>query len=430
MEHSSNGLILAVSGGNILTSLGGTEKVIISHQKMFVNKGIDYLYIYPVKKNIGSLNIYYYWGTIFNGRFKGLFTTKELINLLSFEYHGDLLFKIHIHHLRGINLHELGVILDTFKKTEIFIYVHDYYLICDQFTLLNDKNLFCGAGLPSPQKCNNCHWVKSKDNVFARLEFIRQYFDRVQFIAPSETAKNVLVNSISEIKGKVAVIYHQTLVGQYKENFNHLNEKDSIKVAFCGLPNEIKGWPVWVKAADKAFENGSKILYYHFGKAAEEEPKYMKNIPVGFQNNETSMTEALRENNIDCVVLWSQWPETYSYVYYECIAANAFLITHKNSGNIAYQVKNNNTGIVLNDDDELENLLINLKVLRKAINDYHSRGHYGPEKLIENDKIIELSSNNGQVIPYRNKIFKLNIKKMIIENMYKEHMNRKWGIEV
>lgn len=38
---------------------------------------------------------------------------------------------------------------------------------------------------------------------------------------------------------------------------------------------------------------------------------------------------------IDCVILWSNCPETYSYVYFECFAANTFILANSLSGNIA-----------------------------------------------------------------------------------------------
>lgn len=52
--HGRN-FVLSISGGNILTSLGGTEKVIVSHQKMFNENNIAYVYLYPVQKKSESI---------------------------------------------------------------------------------------------------------------------------------------------------------------------------------------------------------------------------------------------------------------------------------------------------------------------------------------------------------------------------------------
>lgn len=74
--------ILSISGGNIFTSLGGTEKVILSQQKMFNAVGISYVYIYPVSKKVSGLLLYNYWGVVVDGKMVGLFETKQLLSFL------------------------------------------------------------------------------------------------------------------------------------------------------------------------------------------------------------------------------------------------------------------------------------------------------------------------------------------------------------
>ena len=104
MQLSNRKYILSISGGNILTSLGGTEKVILSHQKMFNAVGISYVYIYPVSKKIAGLELYDYWGVVIDGEMEGLFETKQLLSFLSSPKGSDnLLLKIHIHHLRKVD---------------------------------------------------------------------------------------------------------------------------------------------------------------------------------------------------------------------------------------------------------------------------------------------------------------------------------------
>ena len=71
------------------------------------------------------------------------------------------------------------------------------------------------------------------------------------------------------------------------------------------------------------------------------------------------MVVELMKNSIDISFLWSIWPETYSYTYYESFAAGSFVITNNLSGNIADQVRNNKNGIVLEDYSELIDLLSN-----------------------------------------------------------------------
>ena len=157
MQLSNRKYILSISGGNIFTSLGGTEKVILSQQKMFNAVGISYVYIYPVSKKVSGLLLYNYWGVVVDGKMMGLFETKQLLSFLgTSEGANNRLLKIHIHHLRGIKLYELSEILDYIPKAEIFFYLHDYNLICDSNTLKDSSGTYCGIGIPSQTKCKNC----------------------------------------------------------------------------------------------------------------------------------------------------------------------------------------------------------------------------------------------------------------------------------
>lgn len=423
MQLKNKKYILSISGGNIITSLGGTEKVIISHQKLFNIANISYVYIFPVSKKIAGYELFYYWAVIIDGKIEGLFTTGELLSFISSpQDDSKLLLKIHIHHLRGIKLYELSEILDYIKTVDIFFYLHDYYLLCDQYTLKNTSGTYCGVGIPSQSKCKNCGFWKSNAHSEKRREFLFKYLDRITLIAPSECPAEIIGDSIPAIKNKVKVVYHQKALGQYAGNKRNLHRK-TIKIAFCGLPIGVKGWEDFLYVSKLAVEKGADINFYHLGKKSEDYA-HITNIPIGFQDGCKTMTEALRELEIDCVILWSNCPETYSYVYFECFAANAFVIANSNSGNIANQVLLNGNGIVLNSKEELLNFLLDSQRLKKLIYNYKTSQIYGPLELAENDEIVSLSVSDGVMIqPIKCK--GIGIKKKIIEKLYLLHLKKK-----
>ena len=422
--HGRN-FILSISGGNILTSLGGTEKVIVSHQKMFNENNIAYVYLYPVQKKIGKYYLYRYWGAVYDGKFMGLYTTDEIISSLNNnENKRCCIHKIHIHHLRGIKLTELSEILDFYGGTEIFFYLHDYYVICDNYALVRNGEAFCGIGKPCASKCAHCTYWALHRNSEERRAYIGRYLPRITFIAPSDYPREVVGKSVPEFSEKIKVIYHQKQVGQYTENKNLITPQDTVKVAFCGLPIPVKGWQEWSAVSKALHDKKVNIELYHLGKAGTGNT-YCTNIPVGFQDANVTMTEALRKNRINSVVLWSQFPETYSYVYYECLAANCFVITYKNSGNIAMQVLKNKTGIVLNSRAELEQLLTHPKQLAEKINDFYNSDKCGPESLVENDEIVKLSAAGKSVLACKNTKVGGNFAERIVETAYKRHLKIK-----
>lgn len=424
MQLSNRKYILSISGGNILTSLGGTEKVIITHQKMFNASGISYVYIYPVSKIIAGVQLYYYWGVVIDGEMVGIFETEALLSFLSCSESGEyLLMKIHIHHLRGIMLEQLCKILDYIQKPDIFFYLHDYYLVCDSYTLKDSSDKYCGIGVPSRKKCVNCSFWILHEHAEARRKFVLKYLNRMFFIAPSECPAKIIGDSIPEIKSRIHVIYHQKAIGEYRGN-QQSSRGEPLKVAFCGLPIQAKGWEDFLYAAEVAVQRGARIQFYHLGKQ-EKKYEHIINCPVGFQNGNKTMTEVLREMKIDCVVLWSGWPETYSYVYYECFAANTFILANNLSGNIAKQVIKNRNGIVLSGKNELTDLLSNSDKLWELVESYRARREYGPLELVENDKIIELSMDHGVTIEPM--VFKkLSIKRKIVEKVYLRHLKNKY----
>lgn len=422
MQLNNRKYILSISGGNILTSLGGTEKVILSHQKMFNAVGISYVYIYPVSKKIAGIELYDYWGVVIDGEMEGLFETKKLLSFLSCsEADGNLLMKIHIHHLRGIKLSELSEILDYIHTAEIFFYLHDYYLVCNAYTLKDSSGAYCGIGIPSQNKCKNCTVWELHKYAEERRDFLIKYLDRMTFIAPSECPAEIIGDSIPEIKNKIRIIYHQKTLGQYRGNRKPVQEK--LRIAFCGLPISTKGWEDFLYASQIVAHKGTDIQFYHLGKK-DKEYDYIINYPVGFQNGSKTMIETLRELEMDCVILWSDCPETYSYVYFECFAANAFILANSLSGNIAKQVLKNGNGIVLKGRNELINILSNPQKLRELVENYKSTEKYGPMELVENDEIIELSMGDGVIIKPMN-FRKLGIKRKIVEKAYLQHLRNK-----
>jgi hypothetical protein len=69
-----------------------------------------------------------------------------------------------------------------------------------------------------------------------------------------------------------------------------------------------------------------------------------------------AMIEALEANEIDLVLVLSPWPETFSYVTFEAMAAGCDVVTLANSGNVADAVLTNGRGLVAADEAALFNL--------------------------------------------------------------------------
>jgi hypothetical protein len=83
------------------------------------------------------------------------------------------------------------------------------------------------------------------------------------------------------------------------------------------------------------------------------------------------MVDALVEHGIDVVLLWSIWPETYSFTFFEALAAGCFVITNRNSGNIQAQVRQWNCGRVFDTESEMLRFLSDSRRVSSALTDGH-----------------------------------------------------------
>ena len=196
-------------------------------------------------------------------------------------------------------------------------------------------------------------------------------------------------------------------------------DDEPIKIAFVGYQSPLKGWYIWRKAVEKCHENHLNEKFFQFGRV-NEHIDYVDEVKVDFRTYEESMPAKLRANGIHVAVLWSIWPETYSYTYYEASSANTFILTNSISGNMADQVRKNGNGIVADSTDDLVDILMDEKKMRAAINDYRSSMHSCPDSLEENDELLSLISEVGEHNETYNK--RAQIKEVIVIR-YLESLN-------
>jgi len=421
--------ILSISYGNYRQSFGGTDKVILSHQSMLNEAGISCLYIFPVAKTlrVNQIKVFRCWGLIIDGSYMGIFDTTDIINLIIKASYKKQFKDIFVHHFLGIDIGQLERILDL-SDVPINVYIHDYYMICTQLNLMKNDESYCGKDRISDKKCINCtYYDESKTHVKQVEDFFEKYNDRITVVAPSESAKVIWSSTYPLYKDHVKVLNHQTFIGEYEGNCKSIGIDDKVKIAFVGAQAKKKGWQQWENVVSTINKNskGNKE-FYHFGKT-NDVLEYIIKIPVSFQKDGiNAMVTALRKNNIDCVILWSLCPETYSYTYYESTAANSFIITNQFSGNIADAVKERHNGIVLKNMEELRELLENEDRLKSLINTYREQKKWGPSEIIENRELLKnISLENGRLrseqLNERLSIFRKMVK-FILGIVYKFYM--------
>jgi len=415
--------VLSVSYGDYTNGVGGTDRVIKAHSEMLFHNDISYIYIYPKKciNNRMKISEDRFWCLICDGVSRDIITTDYVCTLLNnLQKKGYQLLAIIVHHFKNVNLHEFSAIVEC-NNAPILFYLHDYMTICPKAGLITSNDEFCGASFPCKEKCEGCTFF-ANDNL-TRLSDIQQIIDRIRdrlvFIAPSDAAKREWIKCYSEFEKRIRVIYHQCSNEIYLQNSEIINENEPLKIAFIGYQKNLKGWNQWHDAVETVRKISNNIEFYQFG-TVKDHHSYIKEVEVDFKKSLSSMIDALRENKIHVAVLWSVWPETYSYTYYESWAANTFVLCNSLSGNICEQVAINRNGVVANAPSQLVSLLQDENRLREMVNQYRIECKNAvPYELIENEELIEVLENDVETVTIKlshpNKIidFKLNYYRLL-----------------
>lgn len=381
---------ISVSYGNYNNNMGGTDKIILSHQKMLNSEGISLIHIYglPMQFSRFPFRRNDLWNVLEDGDYKGVYSTKQLMKMLYFRQSKDSYFRgMYIHHLRDVNLEELIKIIEYFN-TKVYFYIHDYMTICPVTGLINSSNNYCGKDFPNIKKCANCCFYSES---IKRLKEIKKFLTKMssfmKFVAPSVVVENIWSAAYPQFKNKLYVIPHQEMEGMYCGNKEKIYAEDKLRIAFVGAKNEKKGWGQWKSVVNQLVTEDSSIQFFYFGNSKEVED-YIETVQTDFRKDSNAMVKNLRKNKIHAVVLWSVLPETYSFTFFEAYASNCFVLTNTKSGNIAFQTEKLKNGIIFKDECELLDFLRDENKIKEILNNYRMDNVWGPNNLLDNNQVF------------------------------------------
>lgn len=403
--------VLSISFANYLKGISGMAKVLMEHQIMYNEQNISYVNLFIVKKYLFKERItaFCYYGLVIDGNYQGIYTIEQIINLLyKFNNDNKILLDIHFHHFLYIKIKHLYKLLEHVSYAPVKVFLHDYYTICWNYTLLDSNKEYCGPSGISESKCSDCAFYKRSRNRTQEIRnFLFSYINRITVIAPSEIVRQIWLITYPQFKSRTIVILHQKEIGKYTGNLSQIPPNQKIKIGFLGMPAEHKGWDVW-KDIVRKYKDTDQYEFIVFN-SSDDMYENMEKVKIKYSSSNLNvMTEALRNTGIHLVLLWAKWPETYSYTLYESLSANAFILTNRISGNITDQIEKRLSGIVFNNEKELMDLLRYPDCVRKMINNFRKSQNYGPMYLEKNNDIVHISRLEGHRKSYVKNI--INIK--------------------
>lgn len=376
---------------------GGAQKYELEQQKMMNDRGISYVALVTVShqdvSKIGPNNLLV--EIVIDGEtacFLAAWQVGDCFGKLIAEKKVNLL-RIFLNSLYNMNIAMINRIISRIKETkdiETLHIMHDYYSICRNIFLFYNDEEFCGPAPVTSSRCSSCRYGEGRAEHYDSMNelFIKH---KIIIVAPSENGKRIFLRIFQHLEKNVRVVSHQNMLPLKNTFVSYSNENRRIRVAYIGYPFKYKGWDSWVKL--NGISNKLDYEFYHFSSANQSLPETIF-VNTSFHNgSKKDTTSRLIEREIDVVLLWSNWFGNYNYTYYESLAANCFVITYKDSGNIADQIKYFKNGLILGSEQELIEVFNNTEKLKKCIATYKNSNEIY-QVVINNELADELMDLN------------------------------------
>ncbi len=347
----------------------GTERCIREIGNEMKKHDAEFIQFFPIRnKKLLSVGMNMV-GANYNGEFLGIYRIQDV----PLVYH-DICRKndyeegiVQIHHLQFFpDLNLLAGIINEIARP-VVMFVHDYFTLCCIPTLIDSNNQFCGTDLPSDSKCRDCLYKnEGKQHQEKIASFIKNIENRLKYIiVPSDYVKGAWSRAYPQWAQLVVVRPHVECIGT--ENITPLKEK--IRISYVGVQNDFKGFSAFKKLADRLNDNTKYELHY-FGTGDIKLPGVENHYVSIAEQGDDAMKTALKQSRIDICLFWANWPETYSYVFYELLCSGIFVVTNEISGNVTDMVRKLHNGVVLGSIEEMLSLFDDWESLTEMLNSY------------------------------------------------------------
>ena len=361
---------------------GGLAKYIHEESALAAARGVAVATVFPLHvKQFPRLAKWASrgWGGRWNGHWLGMHDWRGLASMVgNWERHGWALSEIQLHHIGGYDAEDLQRFLAV-VPVRVRLFLHDYHTICRSAHLMKDGKTHCGTTPPCEAKCRSCQYWNV--NWLARMKkTLGSVGKRLKVTAPSESVARAWLESWPEFRKVVEVVPHWTTTRTVK-GMGHTPGM-RFRLAFAGGQSFHKGWNVWCQIVEELKKSGGNFDFLYFG-LGHDIPRGVHAVAV----REGEMVAALRRERVDFLCLWSVWPETFSYVYYEALQAGAWVLAPEMSGNIASAIRRGRWGTVFRGASELLAFLQNERRMRETLEGTGNLER--PEEMSVNTQVMD-----------------------------------------
>jgi hypothetical protein len=350
------GLVVSLSHDCYIRVIGGTQIFIADERQRFAERHYAYIHLSPRRARLGlaSLDETFEVQIVVDGTFIGIATLETCIAVL-----GDRLTGVSkprmlvVHSVLGFNEEQILNLRTALAPSRSVFWLHDYTSLCEGFNLLRNDLTFCNAPPPDSMACRICVYGGNRAHHLERME---RLFERCDFdvLSPSVSTLDLWSSRTALPFASAAVHPHSNLARETVDEATTAQqladaELRPIRIGFVGYPSPGKGWPIFSALFDE-FHTDPR---YHFVHLAARDvatiPECEFVVTESTPDDRDATTRLLHEHRIDFLAMLSPWPETFSFVAHEAIAAGCLLLCFRDSGNVAALVRRTGLGEVFDD---------------------------------------------------------------------------------
>lgn len=353
-HRKASQLIISIGHDDYRKSPGGVQLCIELEEKNAHRYDADYLNLHPVQPlpKFADPEDDPILVLVLNGDTLGSAPCSEVTKAFAGTQALGHAAKVVIHHLAGHSPEHLVDLVKATRSRSCAFWLHDYFSLCTSFALQRNNVAPCSAPGPDSNACQICHFGQSRRSQLARLGHFWGELD-VHVISPSQAAEKFWKSRTDLAPASLKVQPHLRL--QQKRKTPQMLVEGPVRIAFVGTRSAHKGWPVFEELF-KRLSSDSEYSFFSFG-VTEPTQKDIQHVATHIRASDPGViVRAIAENEIDIVLHWAAWAETFSFSTFEAMAGGAFVVTNAGSGNVAAAVKKHRRGLVLSEDSALYEL--------------------------------------------------------------------------
>jgi GT2 family glycosyltransferase/glycosyltransferase involved in cell wall biosynthesis len=370
------GLVISLSHDCYIRVIGGTQIFIADEQRRFADRQHAYIHLSPFRAQLtlAPLDDAFEVQVVIDGEFAGIATLESFIAILGERAVGfgkPRMFVVHS--VLGFNEEQLVKLRTALDPARSVFWLHDYTSLCEGFNLLRDDLAFCNAPPATSMACRICVYGDGRARHLNRMQRLFEGCD-FDVLSPSASTLDLWSSRTQLPYASAAVHPHSQLVSVAVEEPPATGdaEEHRVRIGFVGFSASSKGWPIFASLVDE-FHSDPRYRFMHFAaRGVSSTPECELVITESTPDDRDATTRLLHEHRIDFLAMLSPWPETFSFVAHEAIAAGCRLLCFSDSGNVAALVRRTRLGEVFDDTAALRAFFAGSEAVAVAC---HARAH-------------------------------------------------------